>query len=172
MTRTDLSESRWRAAYNARLQSIFSGTALKIRLVISPAIRTMNRYNPRQDEYDLDFDDTRKHAVLRWGEMVKAATESLSSPVDRATVLEPRDWSAVAEEIKERASDQSCNATMKKTLHTIQPLPKSLSNLTSSFTDVLAPYEIELNILWGLLFLNIKVRIRIDTSSSRSSVHY
>lgn len=172
MTRTDPSESKWRAAYNARLQSILSETALKIRLTISPAFKTMNRYNPRQDEYDLDFEDTRKHAVLRWGEMVKAATDSLSSPVDRGTVLEPRDWSAVAEEIKERASDQACNATMRKTLHTIQPLPKSLSNLTSSFTDVLAPYKIEFNILWGLLFLNIKVSIRTDSSSGCSGVLY
>ena len=172
MTRTDPSESKWRATYNAQLQSIISGTALKIRLAISPAIRAMNRYNPKQDEYDLDFEDTRKHAIVRWGEMVKAATESLSSPVDRATVLEPRDWNNVADEIRERASDQTCNAAMRKTLHTILPLPKSLSNLTSSFTDVLAPHKIELNIIWGLLFLNIKVSIRTDSSSGCSGVLY
>src|ERR1700728_3331952 len=100
MTRTDPSDSKWRAAYNAQLHSILSGTALKICLVFQPTVRAMTHYNPRQDEYDIDFDDTRDHAVLRWKEMVLAATETLSSTIDRQTVQEPREWKDVAEDIQ------------------------------------------------------------------------
>ena len=111
------------------------------------------------------FEGTREHAILRWGEMVSGTCDSLSSPVDRQTVQEPRDWISVFEYIKEKAADQTYNAAMRRTLFGIQPLPKSMSNLTSSFADVLAPHTIELNVLWGLLYLNIKVSIRIDSSS-------
>jgi len=164
MTRTDPSESKWRADLYAQLQSILTGTTLDVRLAFSPESRTMLRYNPRQDEYDVDFEDTRQLAVLRWEEMVTAACESLSSPVDRQLVQEPRDSMAVADDIKEKASDQTCTASMRRTLMTIVSLPKSLSNLTSSFIEVLAPHNIEFNILWGLLFLNIKVSVRTDSS--------
>lgn len=54
------------------------------------ATGNMNRYNPGQDEYDVDFEDTREHAVLRWGQMVSSTCDSLSSRIDRQTVQEPR----------------------------------------------------------------------------------
>jgi hypothetical protein len=159
MTRTDPSESTWRAAYNAQLHSISSGTALKLRLVFPPSIRAMTRYNPRQDEYDIDFDDTRDHASLRWREMVLGATEALSSNIDRQTVQEPREWSNVADDIQEKASDQIYNAQMRRLLMGIQPLPRTLSNLADTFETALAPHAVELNILWGLLYLNVKASI-------------
>jgi len=159
MTKTDPSDSTWRVAYNAQLHSILSGTALKLRLVFQPTIRAMTRYNPRQDEYNIDFDDTRDHAVLRWGEMILGATESLSSQIDRQTVQEPREWTDVADDIQEKATNQVYNAQMRRILMGIQPLPRTLSHLTETFETALTPHAIELNILWGLLFLNVKASI-------------
>jgi hypothetical protein len=159
MTRTDPSDSTWRAAYNAQLHSILSGTALKLCLVFQPTIRAMTRYNPRQDEYDVDFDNTRDHAVLRWREMILGATESLSSQIDRQTVQESREWSTVADDIQEKASNQIYNAQMRRILMGIQPLPRTLSNLTDTFETALTPHTVELNILWGLLYLNVKASI-------------
>jgi hypothetical protein len=112
----------------------------------SPAFGSMNRYNPGKDNYDVDFEDTREHAVLRWGEMVSNTCDSLSSRIDRQTVQEPRDWISVSEYIREKASDQTYNAAMGRILLGIQLLPKSMSNLTSSFAEVLAPHTIELNV--------------------------
>jgi hypothetical protein len=117
----------------------------------------MPRYNPKQDENDFDLENTRTLTVWRWKEMVNAACDSLTSIVDRQTVQEPRDWKTVAEDIREKASDQTCSVSMRRTLLGLVSLPMSLANITSSFTDVLAPYTIELKVLWGLLFLNVKV---------------
>ena len=119
----------------------------------------MTRYNPRQDEYEIDFDDTRDHAVLRWREMILGATESLSSQIDRQTVQEYREWRTVADDIHEMASNQIYNAQMRRILMGIQPLPRTLSNLTDMFETALIPHTIELNILWGLLYLNVKAGI-------------
>jgi hypothetical protein len=160
MTRTDPSDSTWRVVYNAQLQSILSSTPLKIRLVFEPTTQAMTRYNPRQDEYDVDFDDTRDHAVLRWKEMVLGAIESLSSTIDRQTIQEPREWSSVADDIQEKATNQIYNSQMRRLLMGIQPLPRTLFNLTDTFQTALNPYTIELNSLWGLLYLNVKVRIQ------------
>lgn len=162
MTITNPSEYTRRAVYNAQLQSILSDTVLNIRLAFQPPKVTMGRFNVRIDEYDVDFDDTRDHAVLRWKEMVLGACESLSSAVDRQTVQEPRNWEAVTEDIQERANGPTCNATTRRILLGIQPLPRTLFNLSDTFTTALAPHDIELNILWGLLFLNIKVGPRTD----------
>jgi hypothetical protein len=120
----------------------------------------MSRYNPRQDEYDLDFDDTRDHAVLRWKEMIQAAGSSLSSTIDRQTVQEAREWSNVAEDIQEKATNQIYDSHMRRLLMTIQPLPRTLFNLTDTFQTALSPHTIELNTLWGLLYLNVKVKTR------------
>jgi hypothetical protein len=116
----------------------------------------MNSYSIRQDEYDVDFDDTRSHTALRWREMVQAASESLS-PVDQKIVHEPRDWVDVAEDIQRMATDHRFPASMRRTLMGIQPLPRTLSNLTKSFAYELTPETIELNSLWGLMYLNVKV---------------
>jgi hypothetical protein len=157
MTKTDPSDSTWRAVYNAQLQLIPSGAALKILIAYKPTITAMSRFNARDDEYDVDFENTRDHAVVRWKEIVLGACESLSSPADRHTVQEPRDWEAVAEDIKEKAMDPIYSTQMRRTLLGIQLLPQTLYNLSSTFTLALTPHTIELNVLWGLLFLNIKV---------------
>ncbi len=159
MTKTDPADSSWRVAYNAQLQSILSATALKIRLAFQPAVQAMTRYNPKQDEYDVDFDDTRDHAVLRWKEMVLAAIESLSSMTDRQTVQEPREWRDVADDIQEKATNHIYSAQMRRTLMGIQPLPKTLANLTDTFETALHPNVVQLNIIWGLVYLNVKVSI-------------
>jgi hypothetical protein len=158
---TDRSKSSWPVTYSAQLQSILSGTTLKIRLAFKPSIRAMSRFNVRIDEWDVDFEDPRDHAALRWTEIVLGACESLSSPADRQTVQEPREWDAVTKDIQEKASDPSY-AQMRRTLLGLKPVPQTLFSLTSTFASALEPHEIEFNILWGLLFLNIKVSIQID----------
>jgi hypothetical protein len=157
MTRTRSTDVTQRVDDYSELDTIPAASSLDIQLARPYPIRAMSLFNPKQDEYDVNFDDTRDHAVLRWNEMAKAASDSLSSPIDRQTVHEPRDYDMIAREIKAKASDPSFSSGMRRTLIGIQPLPRSLSNLTGSFTSVLEPQTIDVNILWGLLYLNIKV---------------
>ena len=156
MTITNTSESTWRAVYSDQLQSILSSTALKIRLGFEPTVVAMSHFNMLIDEYDVDFDNTCDHAALRWREMVSGACESLSAR-DRQTVQASHSWESVTEDIQEKAADQKHDSTTRRILMGLQPLPRTLYNLCETFTLALDPHEIELNIIWGLLFLIIKV---------------
>jgi hypothetical protein len=45
---------------------------------------------------------------------------------------------------------------MKRLMTKIHPLPRSLSRLTVTFTNIIIPYEVHFDLLWGILYLNLK----------------
>jgi hypothetical protein len=47
---------------------------------------------------------------------------------------------------------------MKRLLGRIQPLPRLLSTLTRKFAGLVAPSEVRFDLLWGLIYLNLKVK--------------
>jgi hypothetical protein len=80
--------------------------------------------------------------------------------VDWEKITEPRDWQVVHLDIRKRGNAQGVPAVTKRILNHIQPLPRSLTNLTSIFTSEILPFEADFNVLWGLLYLNIKVSLK------------
>lgn len=54
--------------------------------------------------------------------------------------------------------DTSSTPAMKRLLGRIQPLPRTLSALTRNFASLVAPQEARFDLVWGMIYLNLKVR--------------
>lgn len=95
--------------------------------------------------------------------MIKAYAQSLA-PADEKMVLASREWSTVQTEVQEKGRSQSTPLGMRRLLMQIQPLPRSLFNLTGAFLQAILPQTVELNMLWGLLLLNVQVGFPLRSS--------
>ena len=68
------------------------------------------------------------------------------------------DWELLADEIQRKLKDPASAPVAKRQMARIQPLPRTLSSLTQSFEKTLSPHEVEFGLLWGLIYLNLRVR--------------
>jgi hypothetical protein len=68
------------------------------------------------------------------------------------------DWSDIREEIHGKLMDASSTSVMKRHLGRIQPLPRILSALTRKLASLVAPQEVRFDLVWGMIYLNLKVR--------------
>jgi hypothetical protein len=89
--------------------------------------------------------------------MSSIALENLNSPADRVYVLEPRDHNTVSTDIHAKSTDSTTSLTSRRLLSQVHQVPRSLASLSLNFTAALLPHPVNLELLWGLLSLNIKV---------------
>ncbi|KAH8602772.1 P-loop containing nucleoside triphosphate hydrolase protein [Bisporella sp. PMI_857] len=115
-----------------------------------------DRKKRNDDEYDVDFDDTRPFAFKRWQDAIASVQQSQSA-ADWEKITEERDWQAVHVDIQKRGSEREAAGVVKRLLNHIQPLPRSLNNLANAFTSSIHPNVPNFNIVWGLLHLNVKL---------------
>lgn len=107
--------------------------------------------------------DTAPHAVLRWEEICQAVIEGISSPADRDMIHRYSSWTDVATDIQTKSADKQYNVSIRRMLRQVETVPRSLGNLTNSFLQAIEPNKVDLRIIWGLILLNIKVRVHSVT---------
>jgi hypothetical protein len=111
--------------------------------------------------------DSRAFAVERYNDILESLNNALLSESDRKTIKEPRDWKTIQAEIQRRRQDLDISAPCKRLLDSFQPLTRTLNDLTQFLQHAVHPYKPQMEPLWGLLYLNIKVlhcRIMFSTS--------
>ncbi|KAG4441573.1 hypothetical protein IFR05_002958 [Cadophora sp. M221] len=111
---------------------------------------------PRGDEYDVDFSDTRKFVVKRWEDIVHSATSRLS-PQDQKAASDYIYWQDVKDEIQAKLSDSSSTQNMKRQMSRIHAFPSVLVKLTMTFDGLIVPFDVKFDVLWGLIYLNLKM---------------
>lgn len=60
-------------------------------------------------------------------------------------------------EIKSRLNDPSSTAIIRRQMSRIQALPNAMIKLTHLFRRLVQPVEVKLDILWGLIYLNLRM---------------
>lgn len=69
------------------------------------------------------------------------------------------EWQDLAAEIQVKLTSSSSSIITKRQMARIQPLPNVLATLTSTFTELVAPLKPDYSILWGLIYIVLKVTI-------------
>lgn len=77
---------------------------------------------------------------------------------DCERIGEPQDWQTVQRNLRNHIGDPKTLPATGRLLATILPFPRSLATLVGKFTGAINPYEADVNVLWGLIDLNIKVK--------------
>lgn len=60
-------------------------------------------------------------------------------------------------DIRKKLTDLKAPTSIRKAAGQLQPLPRTMDALIQSFLDAADPMEVEFNVLWGLIYLNIQV---------------
>jgi hypothetical protein len=83
---------------------------------------------------------------------------SLHSCLDQKIAAKYNGWHQVVTEIQGKLTDASSTRDMKRQMGRIQPFPRTLNTLTQAFETLVEPYkEVKFDLLWGLVYLNLKV---------------
>lgn len=103
--------------------------------------------------------DNRKFAVQRYDDILAAICEDLLSGTDRKAIRENRDWQTLQAEIHYKRVDPQLSPTGKRVLNQLQPLPRTLNDFVVYFQNAVHPETPDMNPLWGLAFLTLKVNL-------------
>jgi hypothetical protein len=77
---------------------------------------------------------------------------------DREKVTETQDWHTVESDIRKVLAHPPALPFTKRLLIQIIPLPRTIDTLITQFTAAINPFNADVNIIWGLVDLNIKAR--------------
>lgn len=124
--------------------------------ILGPLAPPGKRSVPRIDEYDVDFSDTKIFTVQRWEDILKIASERLSAS-DHQIAAKYVDWQELSTEIQTKFADSSASPVVKRQFAKIQPLPHVLATLMRIFSALVAPHEVNYELIWGLVYLNLKL---------------
>ncbi len=94
---------------------------------------------------------------VRWVSIFLEKGQGLKN-ADHKVVAKYNDWQDLVEEIHGKLTDSASTPAMKRLLGRIQPLPRLLSTLTRRFASLVAPSDVRFDLVWGLIYLNLKVR--------------
>ena len=67
------------------------------------------------------------------------------------------EWETLAKEIQARLNDPTSTQLMKRQMGKIQSLPHVLATLARSFSNLITPLEVRFELLWGLVYINLKL---------------
>ena len=67
-------------------------------------------------------------------------------------------WDALANEIERKVNSPTSTLRMKRHIRRIQSFPRVLALLTHTFAASVVPYEVDFDVVWGLIYLTLKVR--------------
>lgn len=91
--------------------------------------------------------------------------------LDREKVKESIDWQTVQNDLRKHMNDPSTPPQARRLLSAIMPFPRALQTLVGQFTGSINPYDVDVNILWGLVDLNLKARIQAESMGGCNSVN-
>jgi hypothetical protein len=100
--------------------------------------------------------DTCAFASWRYGDIIRSVSETLNEE-DRLVVQEHRTCQDIVSEIREKLKDPHSSAPLKRSMTSIQPLPRSMETLNGSFISAVSPQNVQFDFLWGMVYLNLKV---------------
>ena len=118
----------------------------------------MNNREKQYDEYMIDFDDTSGFVIGRWKELVSQQESELSNS-DRQSSSRFTDCRELDDDLRNRRANPVTKPATKAVISQIQPLPRTLANLHGAFAKRVHPHEVNAEVLWGLVWLNIEVNI-------------
>jgi hypothetical protein len=104
--------------------------------------------------------DTRRFALQRWKDILRNTSERLL-PSDLEIASKYHDWQDLSSEIQSKIKDPASTTPVIKHMGRIQPLPSVLAALFRNFSNLLAPFVIKFDLVWGIVYLNLKVCHRI-----------
>jgi len=78
---------------------------------------------------------------------------------DKKLAANYRDWQNLVNEIQGKITDPTSTSAMKRNMSKIQPISRLFSTLTRMFSSKVEPFEVKFDLLWGLVFLNLKVYV-------------
>jgi len=100
--------------------------------------------------------DTTAIAVQRYEDIVATISETLNKE-DQLVIQEHRTWQGLVSEIRGKLMDPDSSASLRRSMSSIQPLPRSIGTLNDSFISAVSPQNIQFDFLWGMFYLNLKV---------------
>ncbi|PMD63260.1 uncharacterized protein K444DRAFT_626991 [Hyaloscypha bicolor E] len=122
----------------------------------------------RLDEYEIDFDDARDFFTGRWQDIVTTATDRLTVS-DHQTASKYHDWQDLASEIAVKLAETPSNSFVKRHMIKIQPLPHVLTTFTRKFSNIMIPSIVDFELLWGLIYLNLKLSYGLEETIKRTT---
>jgi hypothetical protein len=102
--------------------------------------------------------DTRGFAIFRLRDVLNSAGAILS-PSDQKIASKYHGWHEVVTEIQGKLIDPSSTRDMKRQMGRIQPFPRTLNTLTQAFESLVVPHPVKFDVLWGMVYLNLKVNV-------------
>lgn len=100
--------------------------------------------------------NTGEFATSRYRDIINVVSETLNEE-DRVVVQEPRSWQDLITEIRTQIADPNSSAELIRLMRSIQPLPRSMATLNSSFILAVSPESVQFDFVWGMVYLNLKV---------------
>jgi hypothetical protein len=88
--------------------------------------------------------------------MIDTRANELSS-ADLRTVQECPDWPALYQIMGKKRAEPNQKPIIKALISQIQSLPRTLGNLHGSFIRAMNPHAVRSELLWGFMWLNVKV---------------
>ena len=64
--------------------------------------------------------------------------------------------------------DPASTTLVKRNMSKIQPLPTVLATLFRNFSRLLVPFEVKYDLVWGLIYLNLKESDKMPFLDKRS----
>jgi hypothetical protein len=119
------------------------------------------------------YSDTRGFAIFRLRDVLNSGGAILS-PSDQKTASKYYGWHEVVMEIQGKLTDTSSTRDMKRQMGRIQPFPRTLNTLTQAFESLVVPYPVKFDVLWGMVYLNLKVTLgsSIEDNPDSSQLSY
>lgn len=102
--------------------------------------------------------DTREFVVRRWDDISTTAISRLS-PDDQKLAGDYLYSQDLQHEIQSKLNDSSSTQIMKRQMNRILSFPGVLARLTMTFERLTKPIDVKFDVLWGLIYLNLKVRV-------------
>jgi hypothetical protein len=117
---------------------------------------------PKLDRYsgsrhaNLECRDTSAFAVERYNDILEAIKEQLE-PNDLRTIQESRDCQTIQDMLRRRSSNPELGLPTRRLINQYRPLPWTINDLAMHFQHLVRPSEPEMELLWGLIYINIEV---------------
>ena len=110
-----------------------------------------------ETSFSKKFRDTREFVTRRWDDISTTAKSRLSTE-DQKFASDYLYWQDIHHEVQAKLNDSSSTQIMKRQMNRILSFPGFLAKLTMNFERLTEPIPVNFEILWGLIYLNLKER--------------
>ncbi|KAH0536242.1 hypothetical protein FGG08_006864 [Glutinoglossum americanum] len=119
-----------------------------------------------QDEYDVDFEDNRVFVAFRWNLISQQCRGSFSA-TDLHTISEFGSVTKLGKHIRDKI--RSANPPSAQ-LFQIWPAVSTLKAFSLHFTDFMMPQEVDVSLIWGVLYLIVSLLLESESELKLSRI--